>query len=76
MARRSPLSLHCSSSATSVQDRDGGVRLLDRAKMAMPSLALVWADATYSRQVIQFAVRALHLAGLIPGTLRSREWGS
>ena len=36
--------------AASVQDRDGGVRVLDRAKMAMPSLALVWADAAYSRR--------------------------
>jgi hypothetical protein len=35
--------------AASVQDRDGGIRMLDRAKMAMPSLALVWADAAYSR---------------------------
>src|SRR3954447_7277248 len=28
--------------AASVQDRDGGIRVLDRAKTAMPSLVLVW----------------------------------
>jgi len=27
-----------------VQDRDGGRRVLDKAKMAMPSIAHVWAD--------------------------------
>src|SRR3954471_25030334 len=41
--------------AASVQDRDGGVRVLDRAKMAMPSLVLVWADAAYSRRAQEFA---------------------
>jgi transposase len=30
--------------------------------MAMPSLALVWADAAYGRRCVQFAVRALRLA--------------
>ena len=29
--------------AASLQDRDGGRRILDRARMAMPSIALVWA---------------------------------
>jgi transposase len=47
--------------AASVQDRDGGIRVLDRAKIAMPSLALVWADGAYSRRVIEFASRALRL---------------
>src|SRR3954465_8859334 len=36
--------------AASVQDPDGAVRVLDRAKMVMPSLVLVWADAAYSRR--------------------------
>jgi transposase len=36
--------------AASVQDRDGGVRVLDRVKPRMPSLVLVWADAAYSRR--------------------------
>ena len=30
--------------------------------MAMPSLALVWADTAYSRRVREFAVRVLRLA--------------
>ena len=47
--------------AASVQDRDGGVRVLDRAKMAMPSLVLVWADAAYSRRAQEFAARALRI---------------
>lgn len=47
--------------AASVQDRDGGIRVLDRAKMAMPSLVLVWADGAYSRRVQQFASQALHI---------------
>ena len=29
--------------AANLQDRDGGRRILDRARMAMPSIALVWA---------------------------------
>jgi transposase len=47
--------------AASVQDRDGGITVLDRAKMAMPSLALVWADGAYSRRCSEFAARALHM---------------
>jgi transposase len=38
--------------AASVQDRDGGLRILDRAKMAMPSIALVWADGGYAGKLI------------------------
>src|SRR3954471_18669575 len=30
--------------AAGVQDRDGAIRVLDRAKMVMPSLVLIWAD--------------------------------
>ena len=48
--------------AASVQDRDGAVRVLDRAKMAMPSLVLIWADAAYSRRAQEFAARALRIA--------------
>src|SRR5918998_3518028 len=47
--------------AASVQDRDGGVRVLARAKMAMPSLVLIWADAAYSRRAQEFAARALRI---------------
>ncbi len=48
--------------AASVQDRDGGVRVLDRAKMDMPSLVPVWADAAYSRRVQEFVARTLRIA--------------
>ena len=47
--------------AASVQDRDGGIAVLDRAKMVMPSLVLAWADAAYSRRCQDFAARALRL---------------
>ena len=47
--------------AASVQDRDGGVRVLDRAKMVMPSLVLIWADAAYSRRTQEFAAGALRI---------------
>ena len=38
--------------AASVQDRDGGRRVLDHARMAMPSIALVWADGGYAGQLV------------------------
>src|SRR3954471_19987860 len=47
--------------AASVADRDGAIRVLDRAKIAMPSLVLVWADAADSRRAQQFAARALRI---------------
>lgn len=47
--------------AASVQDRDGGMRVLDRAKMRMPSLVLAWADGAYRRRVQEFAARALRI---------------
>jgi transposase len=34
--------------AGSVQDRDGGRRVLARAKTAMPSMVVVWADGGYA----------------------------
>ena len=47
--------------AASLQDRDGGRRILDRARMAMPSIALVWPTV---------ATRASWLPGS-PGTAGS-----
>ena len=44
-----------------VQDRDGGRRVLDRAKTAMPSLALVWADGGYAGRAVAFAQQALRI---------------
>jgi hypothetical protein len=34
--------------AASLQDRDGGRLVLARARMAMPSIVLVWADGGYA----------------------------
>jgi transposase len=48
--------------AASVQDRDGGRLVLDRARMAMPSIVLVWADGGYAGQLVDFARRFLDLA--------------
>ena len=51
----------CSSSCwrppASLQDRDGGRRILDRARMAMPSIALVWADGGYARTLVTWVAR-------------------
>ncbi|MCA1676862.1 MAG: IS5 family transposase [Actinobacteria bacterium] len=47
--------------AASVQDRDGGRRVLDRAKMAMPSLALIFADGGYAGRLVAFARRLLRI---------------
>ena len=47
--------------AASVQDRDGGARVLDRAKMAMPSLALIFADGGYAGRLVAFARRMLRI---------------
>ena len=44
-----------------VQDRDGGRRVLDKAKTAMPSLALVWADGGYAGRAVAFAQQALRI---------------
>lgn len=47
--------------AASVQDRDGGRRVLDRARMRMPSLALVWADGGYAGQLVAWVAQKLHM---------------
>ena len=38
--------------AASVPDRDGGRWVLARAKMAMPSITLVWADGGYAGKLV------------------------
>lgn len=48
--------------AANVQDRNAAGRLLDRAKTAMPSLALVWADGGYTGRLIAYARQALRIA--------------
>jgi transposase len=47
--------------AASVQDRDGGRRLLDRLRFAMPSVALMWADGGYAGQLVEWARRVLRV---------------
>jgi hypothetical protein len=44
-------------SAALVQDRDGERRVLDRAKTAMPSLALVFAYGGYAEWLVDWARR-------------------
>jgi transposase len=40
--------------AARVQDRDGGRLVLNRARMKMPSIVLVWADGGYAGNVLRF----------------------
>ena len=47
--------------AATVQDRDGGRAVLERAKMVMPSLAHVWADGGYAGRLLAFAWHLLRL---------------
>lgn len=47
--------------AASVQDRDGGRLVLDRARMKMPSIVLVWADGGYAGRCVEFARRVLRI---------------
>ncbi|MFT4299361.1 MAG: transposase [Aeromicrobium sp.] len=41
--------------SAALQDRDGGRLVLERAKMRMPSLVLVWADGGYVGKLLDFA---------------------
>lgn len=47
--------------AASVQDRDGGRLILERARMKMPSIVLVWADGGYAGKLVVFAARYLRI---------------
>jgi transposase len=47
--------------SASVQDRDGARKLLDRLKMAMPSLSLLWADGGYAGKLLDWADRVPHI---------------
>lgn len=44
-----------------LQDRDGGRLVLNRARMAMPSIVLVWADGGYAGKLIAFAQHYLRI---------------
>ncbi len=48
--------------AASLQDRDGGRLVLDKARMKMPSIVLVWADGGYAGRCVEFARRVLRIA--------------
>jgi hypothetical protein len=43
--------------AANLQDRDGGRRILDRTRMAMPSIARVWADGGYAGKLVAWVAR-------------------
>jgi transposase len=47
--------------AASVQDRDGGRLALGRARMAMPSIAVVWADGGYAGRCVDYARQILRI---------------
>lgn len=38
-----------------LQDRDGGRRVLSRARMMLPSIVLIWADGGYAGKLVAFA---------------------
>ncbi|MFZ5851126.1 MAG: IS5 family transposase [Actinomycetota bacterium] len=47
--------------AASGQDRDRGRLVLDKARMAMPSIVLVWADGGYAGRCVDVARRLLRI---------------
>lgn len=47
--------------AASLQDRDGGRLVLNRARMKMPSIVLVWADGGYAGKCVEYARRWLRI---------------
>jgi transposase len=47
--------------AASLQDRDGGRLVLAQARMAMPSIVLVWADGGYAGRAVAFARQFLRI---------------
>jgi transposase len=44
-----------------MQDRDGARTLLDKVKMVMPSLSLLWADGGYAGKLVEWAERIAHI---------------
>ena len=44
-----------------VQDRDGARTLLEKVKVAMPSLSLVWADGGYAGKLVEWAEQVAHI---------------
>lgn len=48
--------------AASVQDRDGGARILERLRFVMPSVATVFADGGYAGRLVAYARQRLRIA--------------
>lgn len=48
--------------AANVQDRDGGARVLERLRFAMPSVATVFADGGYAGRLVAYARQVLRVA--------------
>jgi len=44
-----------------MQDRDGARTLLEKVKMVMPSLSLLWADGGYAGKLVEWAERIAHI---------------
>jgi transposase len=47
--------------AASVQDRDGGARVLERLRFRMPSVAVIWADGGYAGRLVAYARQVLRI---------------
>ncbi len=45
----------------SIQDRDGGLRLIDRLVQRACTVGLIWADAGYAGRLVLFAARVWHV---------------
>ena len=56
--------------AASVQDRDGGARVLERLRFRMPSVAVIWADGGYAGRLVGYARQVLKV---IVDIVRKRE---
>ena len=56
--------------AASVQDRDGGARVLDRLRFRMPSVAMIWADGGYAGRLVGYARQVLKV---LVDIVRKRE---
>ncbi len=68
--------------AASVQDRDGGKRLLERLRFVMASVAHIWADGGYAGKLVTYAHKVLRpsveIVGKRPGQrgfeVLARRW--
>ena len=61
--------------AGSVQDRDGGRRVLARAKTVMPSMVVVWADGGYAGKLVAWVDTHRIAVGLLSFRTAGRSNG-